>query len=182
MGVVNRFFFAMRPPRTVARRMALEAERHDPGGQHVRIDRLHMTIGILDDLPSVPRDLVAGLQAVGKAIAADPFPCLFDRVVGGRGIVTLRPGRRSKPLAALFGQIETGLRRAGIGLREGYGFSPHVTLSYRAGGTPFNAAIQGYGWLVEDVLLIHSLVGQTEHRELGRWPLHGGSGPQLSLF
>lgn len=182
MAVLNRFFFALRPPRTVARRMVLEAERRDPGGQHMRIDRLHMTIGILDDLPSVPGDLVPALRMVGERVAADPFPCLFDRVVGGRGIVTLRPGRRSKPLAALFGQIETGLRRAGIGLREDYRFSPHVTLSYRANAEPFTAAIHGYGWLVEDVLLIHSLVGRTEHRELGRWPLKGGSGPQLSLF
>lgn len=182
MVEVNRFFFALRPPRPVARRMLLEAERRDPGGQHQRVDRLHVTIGILDDLPGVPRDLVPALQAVGDGIGADPFPCLFDRVVGGRGIVTLRTGRRNRSLVDLFGQIEDGMRRAGVGMREDYSFSPHVTLSYRKGGEPFSAAIQGHGWVVEDVALIHSLVGRTEHRELGRWPLKGGSGPQLSLF
>lgn len=182
MFAENRFFFALKPPRDVARRMALEAERRAPQGNRQSIDRMHSTIGILNDRPSVADDLVTALMDVGQRIAADPFPCLFDRVVGGRDIVTLRPSRRNGALVDLFHQIEAGIRDVGLTMREDYKYSPHVTLSYRSGGTPFNEMIQGHGWLVEDVVLIHSLLGQTEHRELARWPLLRGSGPQLSLF
>lgn len=178
----NRFFFALRPPREVARRIVLEAERWAPDGHRQPIDRLHSTIGILDDRPSVDDGLVAALVSVGNAIAVDPFPCLFDRIVGGRGVVTLRPSQRNGALAALFQQISEGMRGAGIGLRQDYRFSPHVTLARRTGGEPFSEHIQGHGWLVEDVVLIHSLLGRTEHRELARWPLVRGSGRQLSLF
>lgn len=177
----NRFFFALKPPRDVARRILLEAERRAPG-DHQTVDRLHSTIGILDDRPSVPDGLVAALMAVGQGIAADPFICMFDRVVGGHGCVTLRPGRRIGALVDLFRQIEDGMGRVGVKLREGYTYSPHITLSYRADGGPFSEKIQGHGWLVEDVVLIHSLLGRTEHRELGRWRLPSGAGPQLSLF
>ncbi|WP_380872240.1 hypothetical protein ACFB49_31830 [Sphingomonas sp. DBB INV C78] len=178
---LHRYFFAFLPPDQMARQMVQEAVRLDPGAQHQRADRVHSTIGITDDFPSPRPEVAAALLAVGQGIAADPFICQFDRIMARPGYMALRLSRRSRPMGDLFRQIESGMRRKGCKLREGYAHDPHITLSYR-GGLSCNRLVPGYRWLVEDLVLIHSHVGETRHDILGRWSLSGAEGPQLSLF
>lgn len=49
-------------------------------------------------------------------------------------------------------------------------FEPHVTVGYM--DTTLRAeSIDPIAWMVEEIFLIHSLVGQSQYIELGRWKL-----------
>jgi 2'-5' RNA ligase len=45
-----------------------------------------------------------------------------------------------------------------------------VTLGYRE-GRPFSERVDAIGWRCTEFVLIHSVVGRTEHHVLRRWPL-----------
>jgi 2'-5' RNA ligase len=68
-------------------------------------------------------------------------------------------------------QRPLGHRLALLGIhRAGWSFNPHVTLLYRA-GEGFQRDIQPLRWEALEIVLIHSIVGETGHEELGRWTL-----------
>jgi 2'-5' RNA ligase len=68
------------------------------------------------------------------------------------------------------------LRRRGAALDRS--FSPHVTLLYRK-GRAFVRPVKPIAWRAAEFVLIHSEIGRTRYRELGRWPLVAVQG---SLF
>ncbi len=47
---------------------------------------------------------------------------------------------------------------------------PHVTINYR-GDRLGSQKMAPIGWMVEEILLMESIVGKTTHVEHGRWPL-----------
>ena len=48
-------------------------------------------------------------------------------------------------------------------------YTPHMTLFY---GDPMRPhAVQPMSWCAKRIVLVRSLVGRTEHRHLGSWPL-----------
>jgi RNA 2',3'-cyclic 3'-phosphodiesterase len=49
-------------------------------------------------------------------------------------------------------------------------FTPHVTLAYDPQEVPLQA-IEPIRWVVSEFVLVHSLIRQTRHIVLGRWPL-----------
>ena len=49
-------------------------------------------------------------------------------------------------------------------------FEPHVTLAY-IDKYLRSEPVEAVGWMVEDLVLIHSLMGKTQYIELGRWKL-----------
>lgn len=51
-------------------------------------------------------------------------------------------------------------------------FTPHLSLAYPSEGFQ-EEQIAPVSWEVRELVLVHSLVGQTEHRELARWSLGG---------
>ena len=60
---------------------------------------------------------------------------------------------------------------------------PHVTINYR--GDRLGAQkIATIGWIVEEILLIESVVGKATHILHGRWPLHPGEidSPALPIW
>ena len=176
----HRLFFALVPPIVLARRIAHAASWFDGEGTAVAADRLHLTLFILDDLYDVPSPLLATLRDVGAAIAAAPIDIVLDRVGGGPASIALRPGRKIAALDALYDQLATLCRRAGMAPRTGHAFSPHMTLGYRS-GAPFSAAVTPVAWTARDMVLIHSHLGRTRHDRVGRWPLAKPE-PQLALF
>jgi len=54
--------------------------------------------------------------------------------------------------------------------RPGWSFNPHMTLVYRP-HQEFLRPIEPLAWEAAELALIHSLVGRTQHRVIGRWPL-----------
>ena len=179
--LAHRLFLAIRPRAPVDVQIGNFADAEAHGAQRVRTDHLHATMAITDDFATAPIRLGEALIAVGAQVGAAPFDMALDRLAGSRRSVALRPSRRIEGLQALHVQIAQGMRRAGLALRAGWRFSPHVTLFYRY-GAPFTRPISGFRWQVDELVLIHSLVGQAEHRVLGRWALDGHGDRQLALL
>jgi len=177
----HRLFWAIRPIAPIDVQIGNFIEQLAPGAPRVRNDRLHVTMGITEDFREEPIDLAATMIEISDDIAARPFEMMVDRLAGSGGSVALRPSRRVAGLYALHDQIIDVARRARLALRRQWHFSPHITLFYRD-GVPFTRNITGFRWRVDELVLIHSLVGRTEHRVLGRWALGGADHRQLSLL
>lgn len=179
----HRLFFTFLPPHGPRGIIAQLGERLHPAGQHVRHDRLHLTLSITIDFTEYPHDVAGAMTAVGAEIAAAPQPILLDQLSGSNKAIVLRPSRMPRHLKRFEKRIEEAAlaRRVPLRRRE---FAPHVTMLYRA-GRPFTRLTDPIGWTADELVLIHSEVGATRHYVVGRWPLAGGEedrGAQLSLF
>jgi RNA 2',3'-cyclic 3'-phosphodiesterase len=170
----NRLFFALRPAPAELFRLRSHRNRIEDGHGHVRDDRLHVTLGITEDFDSFPERAAIAMQAIGAAVTAGPVPVVLDRLVASARSVALRPDRPSQALRDLHHQLDGPLARLGL-RRPDWAFSPHVTLAYRE-GAPFEQRIDPIAWESQEFVLIHSLLGATEHRELARWLLERRQG------
>ncbi|MEO5493903.1 MAG: 2'-5' RNA ligase family protein [Sphingomonas sp.] len=173
---LHRLFFAIKPS-AIALPYIEHARRLHCPGQPVRNEHVHVTMQIFDDYSGVPEGLMEDLLAVGDDIDMPGFVLSLGRVIGTMRSVALRPGKRSNGLAMLQRAIDEGVKRAGVTVRDGWNFSPHLTLGYRDGAA-FARAITPIEWQVDEFVLVHSFVGQTRHEIVKSWPL----APELPLF
>lgn len=174
----DRLFFAVMPPPSAAAAVAERAlALRDSFALHGKprpTDHLHVTLHHLGDFDGVPRQLVvAAVDAAGR-VAMAPFAALFDRAGSFSGRPQKHPfvllGAAAAPgLARLYGELGASLAAAGLARRE-RPFVPHLTLLYDARNVP-PQPIEPLGWTVLEFVLIHSLLGRSEYRVLGRWPL-----------
>jgi len=168
-ALTHNLFFAVVPSEEERARIGDLIASLRIGGVPMRLDRLHITTLslVLDD--GLPDGLAQEAAEIAASIRMPSFRVIFDRLVGGNRSALLLP---SEPLVALRmfrERLGFALMRAGIAFRQG-GFSPHVTLLY--GGQPMpEQEIEPISWLVEDFVLIDSLIGETRHVEVGRWQL-----------
>ena len=178
--LLYRLFFAVKPPPQVARQIDHFAETLNAAVDRIRPENQHVTIGIANDETSYPYERIKALRRVGAGISAAPFDLLLDRLsIGGRS-AALRPSHAVRGLAALRREVARAMQSAGVQSRTGWAFSPHQTLFYSR-SHPAQRAVPGFGWRVEDVVLICSHVGRTRHDIVGRWPLRGDRQYQLLL-
>lgn len=167
-AIEHRYFFALQPS-PMCRGIARQRDQLGPAEHLVSDTRLHATLAITDDFKRPCPLLESALHSIGGSIAAAPIPMRLDQLSGSNGSIALRSSRRCLPLAALAGPLQRRMARAGF-LRTEWVFCPHVTLLYRA-GVPFTRAIDPICWTANDFVLIHSIIGEHQHIELGRWPL-----------
>lgn len=177
----DRLFFAVFPDAAIAARIAGMArglrERHGLRGKPVREDRLHATLHHLGDFAGLPGDLVAKARSAADAVSSASFEVVLGHVASfvgrqsGKPFV-LRGDDGNAPLHALHGALADALRAAGVPLPRGKRFVPHVTLLYDDAVVAAEA-VPPVAWQVRDFVLVHSLLGRTEHRVLGRWMLSG---------
>ena len=169
----HRLFFALFPPPLVARRIAHWAEaRFGPSGDYVRAARLHVTLDILEDFETFPKDIAERLVEAGHTVAADPFMIELDQVSAGGGRIALRPRLKNASLQRLAYTIAAARSETGIPVRPRYRFNPHMTLLYRE-GTPFSQMVTPFAWPVQQFVLVHSLLGRTRHEPIASWELTG---------
>ena len=168
-GLSHRLFFALAP--SARERALIGLHRDEVQGSHslVSNDRLHLTLGITNNYEAFPEQIARRMMTIGDNVAAEPFRLALDRISAGARSIALRPSHRCAGIADLQHQLGLGLRRWNIS-REGWAFSPHVTLLYWE-GQPFLRPISPILLEVTDFVLIHSMVGATQHRELARWQL-----------
>lgn len=170
-GYHDRLLLLLRPPVPVARHIDAECRVLDLG-RPVRTDYLHITLFKVDFLPRLPLWAVPLMQEIGASIAFPPFRIAMDRMTGGPRSIMLRPSERMEALFVLQAQLAAAIARADRLRGHVYRFSPHITLFYRD-GDPFDWEIDPISWQAEELLLVHSRVGRTEHILLDRWPLAG---------
>lgn len=177
----DRLFFAVFPDAVAAANIAALATRLREQlalrGQTLCADRLHVTLHHLGDYAGLPADVLSAANAAAGGVAADAFDIVFDGAAsfparGRAAPFVLRGGEALAPLHAF--QRRLGERMAACGLARlvERRFTPHVTLLYDRR----NLALQDVppiGWRVREFALVHSLLGRTEHRVLGRWNLRG---------
>ncbi len=165
----HRLFYALLPPPRQRNLIGLHRDQLGLAESIVRNDRLHITLGITDDFEHRPYDEARRMIEIGQSIAAAPIAVTLDRLSAGNDSIALRPSRRIGALAELGAQLRAKLERQEL-LRRDWSLKPHVTLLYRK-GRPFQRTIEPLGWEATDFVLIHSILGATQHIELGRWPL-----------
>lgn len=176
----DRLFFAVMPPPASAAQLAeLAADLRGRLGLKGRprpTSHLHVTLHHLGDFAGVPQQRVDDARAAAAGIAMGAFETRFDRVASFAG----RPGKHpfvllgagaATGLAMLHAGLGARLAVAGLGRRE-RAFVPHVTLLYDARRVPAQP-VEPLGWTAREFVLVHSLLGRTEYRVLGRWELVG---------
>lgn len=173
---LHRLFFAIKPARHAIPAIESAQRRYCPG-RPVKAAHLHVTMEIFDDHIGVPEELIERLIAIGDDIDMPGFLLSLGRVVGTTRSVALRPNGRSTGLALLQRAIHERVIAAGLSARQDWSFNPHMTLGYRDEAA-FTRSIDPILWQVEELVLVHSHVGETRHDIVGRWDLS----PELPLF
>jgi len=174
----DRLFFAIFPDVAARERIAQIAHevglRHGLRGDPLRTDRFHVTLLHLGDHAGVPQGVVDAATRAAMSLDCAGFEATFDRTGGFSG------GDR-KPCILLEADGDSALRdfqRAlcmrlaggGLGHFVKRNFTAHVTLRYVPTMLPIEA-VAPLRWSVREFVLVHSLIGRTEYRILGRWAL-----------
>lgn len=177
----DRLFFALFPDDAAAVRIAQIADRlrveHGLKSSRLEAERFHVTLHHLGDYEGLPQGVVAAAVEAGAAVAAAPFAVAFDRVMsfsakpGGRPFV-LHGGDGVAALKAFQQALGVAMTKAGLGRWVKPKFTPHVTLLYDDAAVA-DRTVPPVAWTAHEFVLVHSLLGQTRHIRLGRWPLRG---------
>jgi len=177
----DRLFLALFPPPETALEIAELAARirgdHALRGRPLEAARFHITLNHLGDYVGLPPDIVrqAGAAAAEAAAATRTFAVSFDRAESFASMprnrpLVLRGGEGLSALMAFHQVLGMALKKNNLGQWAKPGYTPHVTLLYDdklLGSTP----VAPVAWTAGELVLVHSLLGETRHVHLGRWPL-----------
>jgi len=170
-------FFALLPPRDtgdVLERLGRHLQQaHRLRGQRIGQDRLHITLAPVFAPHRSLADTVARAKSVAAEIQYRRFPICLEwsesfRLRGSRHPFVLRGEQGVQPVADLRREMRTQMIRAGFTVETS--FTPHVTLLWADRAVEANP-IAPIPWTVRDFVLVLSVVGQSRHIHIGRWPL-----------
>lgn len=71
-------------------------------------------------------------------------------------------------------ELGVAMKKVGLGQWVDSPFTPHVTMLYDEHEVA-EQVVDAIGWTATEFVLVHSLLGQTRHVPLGRWPLGEGA-------
>jgi RNA 2',3'-cyclic 3'-phosphodiesterase len=175
----DRFFFAIFPSADAAARIAQLAQqlRSKRGltGKPLAPERFHITLHHLGDYVGQPQSVVDAAKEAAASVVMPPFEVVFDHAVSFLGRPRERPfvlrgGAGVVALTAFQQVLGTAMTKAGLGRWVAPRYTPHVTLLYDDRVVD-EQAVASVGWTVHEFVLVHSLLGRTEHVPLERWPL-----------
>lgn len=169
----DRLFFAVLPDAETAERIAEQAAasraRHGLTGRllktghfHVKLSTMHEGHGRPDD------DEIDGWMARAGGISMPSFRVGFDRLMSfANGALVLTGDDSTIGMEVLQQRLCDSLDDAPRPARR---YTPHVTLLHD--GRHIEAeSVEPIAWTVREVVLVHSLIGQTTHRHIARIPL-----------
>jgi 2'-5' RNA ligase len=175
----DRLFFAVFPGASAAQRIARLGEelryRHGLRGKALASDRLHVSLHHVGDYVRPPDGtIVAAACDVAASVRMPSFAVEFNSAVSFRG------RRDNQPfvlhgddgiigLTMLQQSLGAAMEKAGLG-RSAVRYTPHVTLMY-ADRFVAEQAVGPVGWTVREFVLVHSLLGRSRYRPLGRFAL-----------
>lgn len=181
----DRLFFALLPDATIASRSEGVRQRvcdqYGLRGSPVGTELLHVTIRHVDDWMSMPPDIVVRVSEAAAKIVVPPFEISFNRVMSfrrtaGQHPLVLTADEYAAGMIALQQALDVNLKKAGLSMRTGWRYTPHLTLGYYDKVLPsldLDKLDRKISWNIVDFALVHSLLGQTHHNHLARWPLKG---------
>ena len=178
----DRLFFALFPGPAAAALIAELAVRvraqQGLKGKPIATERLHVTLHHLGDYAGLPPHIVDKATAAAAVVAMPPVEVALDRVVSFAGRPRNRPfvlrgGEGVESIMDLQKILGAALEKSGLRIREKAHNVPHVTLLYDDRGVQ-ERFVEAIRWTAHEFVLVHSLLGQTRHVPLGRWPLVPG--------
>lgn len=178
-GPRDNLFFAYRLAPEAASRVAHVRDelRHAHGlrGTAISPQRLHVSLLGVCEGHGLPDDLIEAACQAAASVAMSPFEVVFDRAMSFSNRRKTRPlvlltGGGDAALGGLRNRLCEAMRAAGLGSRGSAHFVPHMTLLYDRRMVA-EQAIEPVYLTVRDFALVHSLVTQSRHIELARWPL-----------
>ena len=177
----DRIFFAALPDAETAAAIHARAQAlkdaHGLSGTLILPQHLHVTLFHLGDWHALPEAIVAIAKAAAAEVAVAPFEVAFHRAESFRNRTGIYPfvltgEKEARAWRGLHDALGAALKRNGLGGATQGDFQPHVTLLRDAKRVP-PQKLAPVTWTVRDFVLVHSLLGQTTHVHLGRWPLAG---------
>jgi 2'-5' RNA ligase len=181
----ERQFLAIKPEGSTAARIeqfcGRFAREHRLVGTRVGRPRLHITLHGIGNYDVLPVSVVEAMNLIAKAVSQAPFEVVLPTIMTFKGSPSVdgRPSwaplvllAEGDALQELHKALAAELRK--FGLRAERNFTPHVTVLYGL-NVVSKQAIEPIRFMVKEFVFIHSRVGKSEHRTLGRWPLNGGT-------
>jgi len=168
----DRLFLAVLPDPETAGRIAQTARHlrasHGLSGRPLRSEHFHVTLCQVETGIGLTPGLVESVKASATGVAMPPFRVCFDRAESFKnGALVLRGDDGTIGLDVLQQRLSDALDGEP---RKARSFTPHVTL-LRDGHRVPEQRIEPIEWTVREVVLVHSLIGRTEHRHLDHWTL-----------
>jgi 2'-5' RNA ligase len=175
----ERIFFACLPDEATANRIYALAEtlKRDKQfeGTLILPEHLHVTLFHLGDWQELPASIVDLAKDAAASVKSSPFDVAFGRFESFRNRTGIYPfvlTGDALQWRTLHDALGAALKRAGLGGATQGDFEPHVTLVYdKLRLKP--SRIEPIAWRVTDFVLVHSVLGKTQHVHLGRWTLDG---------
>jgi 2'-5' RNA ligase len=149
-------------------------------GKERPLDHLHITLRWINDYVEIPDSDVEDVSRACEAATARaaPFEVRLDRVVSwGNGVgkhplVLTGHGDNNDTLLEFQHALWKELIKCGQPGKGGRDFNPHVTLLYDERSIQ-EEPVPPITWTVNEIVLIHSIVGATHYDPRGRWRLRG---------
>ena len=175
----DRLFFALIPDeKTVeaicgSRRQLREAT--GISGAEVLPEHLHVTLWHVGDAAEPPpAEIIEGLVQRAGQVDLPSFRVSFTRAKSlGKGAFVLYGGKGVAALKMLSTRLRDALIAPGAEKREP--FMPHMTLLRSKTLVPPREVMSPITWTAREIVLVHSLLGKTTHRHVGRLPLRPGA-------
>jgi len=175
----DRLFLGLFPDAADAARLSQQAlslrERFGLAGHLLAPERLHVTLLHLGDHVGLREDIVSAARRGADTVRLPPVEVAFDQAMSfathrGTHPLVLCSGQSHEALRQLWQTLDLALQRAACPKPRSGSFTPHMTLLYDRERMPVQA-VEPLAWTAREFVLVHSLLGQTRHIVLGRWPL-----------
>ncbi|HSD38645.1 MAG TPA: 2'-5' RNA ligase family protein [Rhodocyclaceae bacterium] len=170
-------FYALLPDAESAGQIVDLARRlradHRLKGAAIPSERLHVTLAFLGAFAGLPKAVVSSAIVAGERFEGAPFDVSFDRVQKfghDKRAVVLRGSEDATAVDEFQRRLVETMRYQGLKPAGPTGFTAHLTLLYDEGGVA-EEHVAPVSWTVREFVLVHSLIGQSRHEILGRWPL-----------
>ena len=169
----DRLFFAALPDAETAERIAERAAAwraaHGLTGRLLKTGHFHVTLSTVHEGHGLPdADEIDGWMARADGLSMPSFRVGFDRLMSfANGALVLTGDDSTVGMEVLQQRLCDSLDDTPRPARR---YTPHVTLLYD-GRHIETETVEPITWTVREIVLVHSLIGQTTHRHIARIPL-----------
>ncbi len=176
----HNYFFALSPDTAVRKQLIQVADElkaiDSLNGSWIARERYHLTLHHLGQFQEACPDLVKRALAAANNVHTTAFNIKLDHFMSfdsktGKFPCVLTSKYELPELKNFWQLLKNSLFAHRLGLDLVNTFTPHTTLLYSRQPVIKNYPVTPIQWQVKDFVLIESLVGKSEHIELGRWPL-----------